>query len=103
MIATDDPNLVFLRGSDLIIRECAQMPPDKLSRDQLSRAALLALTGRGPEHLAEIEEVVRDNPPLHKQFSRYIGGTAKGAARDKKMAAAEDDTRSDRRRVSWEA
>ena len=94
MIATDDPNLVFLRGSDLIIREWAQMPPDKLSRDQLSRAALLALTGRGLEHLEEIEEVVRDNLPLQKQFSKYIGGTAKGAARDildKKMAAAEDE------------
>ena len=92
MIATDDPNLVFLRGSDLVIREWAQMPTDKLSRDPLSRAALLTLTGRGPAHLEEVEEAVQDNPSLQNQFAEYIRGTVKGAARDvldKKMVDAE--------------
>ena len=91
MIATDDPNLVFLRGSDLVIREWAQMPPDELSRDPLARAALLTLTERGPAHFEEVEEALQDNSPLQDQFADYIRSTTKGEALDildKKIADA---------------
>ena len=82
MIATDDPNLVFLRGSNIIIREWVQMSPEKLSRDPISRAALLSLTERGPAYLPEVEEAVQDNPVLQDKFAEYINDTAKGSARD---------------------
>ena len=91
MIATDDPNLVFLRGSDLVIREWAQMPPGELSRDPLARAALLTLTERGPAHFEEVEEALQDNSPLQDQFADYIRSTTKGEALDildKKIADA---------------
>ena len=82
MIATDDPNLVFLRGSNIIIREWAQMSPEKLSRDPISRAALLSLTERGPAYLPEVAKAVQDNPVLQDKFAEYIDDTAKGSARD---------------------
>ena len=82
MIATDDPNLVFLRGSNIIIREWVQMSPEKLSRDPISRAALLSLTERGPAYMPEVEEAVQDNPVLQDKFAEYIYDTAKGSARD---------------------
>ena len=82
MIATDDPNLVFLRGSNIIIREWAQMSPEKLSRDPISRAALLSLTERGPAYLPEVAKAVQDNPVLQDKFAEYIYDTAKGSARD---------------------
>ena len=82
MIATDDPNLVFLRGSNIIIREWAQMSPEKLSRDPISRAALLSLTERGPAYLPEVAKSVQDNPVLQDKFAEYINDTAKGSARD---------------------
>ena len=82
MIATDDPNLFFLRGSNINIREWAQMSPEKLSRDPISRTALLSLTERGPAYLPEVEEAVQDNPVLQDKFAEYIYDTAKGSARD---------------------
>ena len=82
MIATDDPNLVFLRGSNIIIREWVQMSPEKLSRDPISRAALLSLTERGPAYLPEVAKAVQDNPVLQDKFAEYIDDTAKGSARD---------------------
>ena len=91
MIATDDPNLVFLRGSNIIIREWAQMSPEKLSRDPISRAALLSLTERGPAYLPEVAKAVQDNPVLQDKFVEYINDTAKGSARDllkKQLAVA---------------
>ena len=81
----------FLRGSDLVIREWAQMPPDELSRDPLARAALLTLTERGPAHFEEVEEALQDNSPLQDQFADYIRSTTKGEALDildKKIADA---------------
>ena len=74
--------IFFLRGSNIIIREWAQMSPEKLSSDPISRAALLSLTERGPAYLPEVEEAVQDNPVLQGKFAEYIYDTAKGSARD---------------------
>ncbi|MDE0507922.1 MAG: Rpn family recombination-promoting nuclease/putative transposase [Gammaproteobacteria bacterium] len=91
MIATDNPELIFLHGPYLILRQWAQMPPEALSRDPVSQAGLLALTGRGPAYLDEIDAALEDNPVLQSQFAVYIRDTAKGAAREEleqKLAAA---------------
>ena len=47
MCPTDDPNLIVLRDTNLIVREWAQMSPEKLFRDLIPRAGLLTLTDRG--------------------------------------------------------
>ena len=94
MIATDDPALIFLHGPYLILRQWAQMPPEALSRDPVPQAGLIALTGRGPAYLDEIEAAVLDNPVLQDQFAVYIRQTAKGAALEEleeKLAAAKAD------------
>ena len=91
MIATDTPELIFLHGPYLILRHWAQMPPEALSRDPVSQASLLTLTGRGPAYLDEIEAALEDNPALQEQFAVYIRETVRGAALDEleqKLAAA---------------
>ena len=82
MFATDDPNLIFLRGPDLIVREWAQMSPEELSRDPIPRAGLLTLTGRGPAYFDEVDEALLDNPVLQDQFAEYIRNTSTGEARE---------------------
>jgi len=67
------------------------MPPEALSRDPVSQAGLLTLTGRGPAYLDEIEAALEDNPALQEQFAVYIRETVKDTARDEledKLAAA---------------
>ena len=94
MFATDDPNLIFLRGPDLIVREWAQMSPEKLSRDPIPRAGLLTLTGRGLANFDEIDEALLDNPVLQDQFVEYIRNTSTGETREeleRKLAAAKPE------------
>ncbi|WP_420584040.1 Rpn family recombination-promoting nuclease/putative transposase [Ruegeria sp.] len=91
MIATDTPELVFLHGPDLILRQWAQMAPEELSSDPVAKAGLLTLTQRGLEHLDEIDAALADNPSLQAQFAVYIRQTAQGAALEeleRKLAAA---------------
>ncbi|WP_419737888.1 Rpn family recombination-promoting nuclease/putative transposase [Ruegeria sp.] len=80
MLATDTPELVFLRGPGLILRQWAQMEPEELSGDPVSQAGLIALTGRGPAHLDALEAALLDNPALQERFAVYIRQTARGAA-----------------------
>ena len=94
MFATDDPNLIFLRGPDLIVREWAQMSPEELSRDPIPRAGLLTLTGRGPAYFDEVDEALLDNPVLQDQFAEYIRNTSTGEAREeleRKLAAVKPE------------
>ena len=91
MIATDTPELIFLHGPNLILRHWARMRPEDLSRDPVPQAGLIALTGRGPAYLDEIEDALQDNPVLQDQFAVYIRDTVAGAALDEleqKLAAA---------------
>lgn len=88
MIATDTPELIFLHGPYLILRQWAQMPPEALSDDPVSQAGLLTLTGRGPAYLDEIEAALEDNPALQEQFAVYIRETVIGA--ETAMSAAQD-------------
>ena len=91
MIATDTPELIFLHGPNLILRHWARMPPEDLSRDPVPQAGLIALTGRGPAYLDEIEDALQHNPVLQDQFAVYIRDTVAGAALDEleqKLAGA---------------
>ena len=58
------------------------MPPEDLSRDPVPQAGLIALTGRGPAYLDEIEDALQHNPVLQDQFAVYIRDTVAGAALD---------------------
>ena len=49
MIATDDPELVFLPGERFILRVLTALPTEDLSRDAALRAGLIALTRRAVE------------------------------------------------------
>ena len=67
------------------------MRPEDLSRDPVPQAGLIALTGRGPAYLDEIEDALQDNPVLQDQFAVYIRDTVAGAALDEleeKLAGA---------------
>ena len=91
MIATDTLELIFLHGPNLILRQWARMPPEDLSRDPVPQAGLIALTGRGPAYLDEIEDALQDSPVLQNQFAVYIRDTVAGAALDEleqKLAGA---------------
>ena len=49
MIATDDPELIFLPGERFILRVLTALPTEDLSRDAALKAGLIALTRRAVE------------------------------------------------------
>ena len=49
MIATDDPELVFLPGERFILRVLTALPSEDLSRDAALKAGLIALARRAIE------------------------------------------------------
>ena len=72
MIATDDPELVFLPGERFILRVLTALPTEDLSRDAALRAGLIALTRRAVEFVAMMAEDLAGNEPLQKQVFEYI-------------------------------
>ena len=88
MMAPDAPELNFLNGSDIILRQWAQMSPGELSRDPVLRAGQITLTGRWLAHQDEIEEALVDDPDLQVQFGVYISNTGEGVELEKYLAGA---------------
>ena len=72
MIATDDPELVFLPGERFILRVLRALPTEDLSRDAALRAGLIALTRRAVELVAMVVEGLAGNDTLQKQVFEYI-------------------------------
>ena len=88
MMAPGAPELNFLNGSDIILRQWAQMSPGELSRDPVLRAGQITLTGRWLAHQDEIEEALVDDPDLQVQFGVYISNTGEGVELEKYLAGA---------------
>ena len=88
MMAPGAPELNFLNGSDIILRQWAQMSPGELSRDPVLRVGQITLTGRWLAHQDEIEEALVDDPDLQVQFGAYIWNTGEGADLEKYLAGA---------------
>ena len=97
-MAPGAPELNFLNGSDIILRQWAQMSPGELSRDPVLGAGQITLTGRWLAHQDEIEEALVDDPDLQVQFGVYISNTGEGAELEKYLAGA----KTKKGRVSWE-
>ena len=72
MIATDDPELVFLPGERFILRVLTALPTEDLSRDAALRAGLIALTRRAVELVAMMVEGLAGDETLQKQVFEYI-------------------------------
>ncbi len=72
MIATDDPELVFLPGERFILRVLRALPTEDLSHDAALRAGLIALTRRAVELVAMVVEGLAGNDTLQKQVFEYI-------------------------------
>ncbi len=72
MLATDDPELVFLPGERFILRVLTALPPEDLSHDAALRAGLIALTRRAIEFVTMIVEGVAEEETLQKQVFEYI-------------------------------
>ncbi len=72
MIATDDPELVFLPGERFILRVLTALPTEELSHDAALRAGLIALTRRAIEFLAMMVEGLAEDDTLQKQVFEYI-------------------------------
>ena len=64
MIATDDPELVFLPGERFILRVLTALPSEDLSRDAALKAGLIALTRRAVELIAMMAEDLAGNETL---------------------------------------
>ena len=88
MMALGAPELNFLNGSDIILRQWAQMSPGELSCDPVLRVGQITLTGRWLAHQDEIEEALVDDPDLQFQFGVYISNTGEGAELEKYLAGA---------------
>ncbi len=72
MIATDDPELVFLPGERFILRVLTALPTDDLSHDAALKVGLTALTRRAVEFLTMIVEGLAGDDTLQKQVFEYI-------------------------------
>ena len=72
MIATDDPELVFLPGERFILRVLTALPPEDLSRDAALKAGLIALAHRAIECFEMIVEGLVGNETLQEQVFEYI-------------------------------
>ena len=72
MIASDDPELVFLPGEGFIFRWLTEMAPEALSRNPVVQAGLLTVTQRALEFLEIVSEALAGNPVLQKQIIGYI-------------------------------
>ena len=72
MIATDDPDLIFLPGERYILRELAALPVGELSSDAALRSGLIALTRRAVESAEMMAEGLAGNEPLQEQVLVYI-------------------------------
>ena len=72
MIATDDPELLFLPGQRFILRVLSALPTEELSRDAALRAGLIALTRRAIEFVTRIVEGLAEEDTLRSQVFEYI-------------------------------
>ena len=72
MIATDDPDLIFLPGERYILRELSALPVGELSSDAALRSGLIALTRRAMEFLEMMAEGLAGREPLQEQVVKYI-------------------------------
>ena len=72
MIATDDPELVFLPGERFILRVLTALPPEDLSRDAALKAGLIALAHRAIECFEMMAEGLVGNETLQEQVFEYI-------------------------------
>ncbi len=72
MLATEDPELVFLPGERFILRVLTALPTEELSHDAALRAGLIALTRRAIEFVTMIVEGVAEDDTLQKQIFEYI-------------------------------
>ena len=66
MLATDDPELLFLPGERFILRVLAALPTEELSHDAALRDGLIALTRRAIEFVAMIVEGLAEEDTLQK-------------------------------------
>ena len=72
MIATDDPELVFLPGERFILRVLTALPSEDLSRDAALKAGLIALAHRAIECFEMMAEGLVGNETLQVQVFEYI-------------------------------
>ncbi len=72
MIATEDPELVFLPGGRFVLCLLRDLPPERLSGDAALRAGLLALTHRAVQLLEVVAEGLAGDPDLRGQVIGYM-------------------------------
>jgi len=72
LIASDNPELVFLPGERFIFRWLTEMDPADLSSDALLQAGFVTLTQRARAFLKLLVSALAGNPVLQEQFLTYI-------------------------------